>query len=159
MNCESCGASVMAGSSYCNRCGSSLGSRVEAPAAASHGDNYYNLVQSLVWAIVALSVAGVGVLIGLMTVMKQVLHFPPEAIAGFSAAVFALVLGGVSLFIWMLLRVWRADGPARPAGTAAASRSLPAAVTAPRLSPEPASVTEHTTRGLAEAERAAARGE
>jgi hypothetical protein len=152
MICETCGVSVAGGSSFCNRCGASIGMRGVPLGGDGRDDNYYNMVQSLIWAIVSVSIAGIGVLIGLMAVLKNVLNFPLHLIVGFSAAAFAVVLAADLLFIWMLLKVWRGGGPSRASSVLVPAIPAPP-IQQPRLSAEPASVTEHTTRGMGDAVR------
>ncbi len=144
MYCSSCGTAVMPGLSYCNRCGAGLNAR-EAKAmkrsevAAEH----------LVWAIVSVSVGGLGVILALMALMKQALNFSVDLIALFSLLSFLLLIGAESVFIWQLLR---SKASAKKAGdithlNESATRELDAAHG--RALPEPApSVTEQTTRAF-----------
>jgi hypothetical protein len=78
MYCSFCGTALTAGLSYCNRCGAELGPDRSAarPKEAPQ--------ESLVWAIVAVTVVGLGGIIGLMAVMKEVLHFNDAPIIAFS---------------------------------------------------------------------------
>lgn len=149
MYCSSCGSAVTPGLSYCNRCGAELNAN---PATKeSGGTKGSDLPESLVWAIVAVSVGGLGVLIGLMAVMKNELHFANGLIALFSLLSFVLLLAAESIFIWLLLSSQRrareneaADTP-QLKGTATKELGEPQG----RMLAEPAmSVTEHTTRTL-----------
>ena len=66
MYCSSCGAAVTEGLSYCSRCGAEISARKSTvplkPAAVP---------ESLVWAIVAVSVGGLAVLIGLIHLLHK----------------------------------------------------------------------------------------
>jgi predicted amidophosphoribosyltransferase len=70
MYCSSCGAAVSQDLSYCNRCGAKLN--------GVKGDSAIKLSEakpeSLINAIVAVFVCGLGAIIGLMAVMKAVLN-------------------------------------------------------------------------------------
>ena len=97
MYCSSCGSAVTPGLSYCNRCGAEL------TAKKSGSQNTPQLPEYLVWSIVAVSVGGLGVLIGLMAVMKNELHLANGLIVLFSLLSFLLLLAAESIFIWLLL--------------------------------------------------------
>jgi len=102
---------------------------------------------------VAVSVGGLALLIGLMAVMKNELHFANGLILLFSLLTFILLLGAESVFIWLLLNSQRrarsgendADEITQLKETTTRELREPAE----RLLAEPAvSVTEHTTRTL-----------
>jgi predicted amidophosphoribosyltransferase len=143
MFCPSCGTSVKPSLSYCHRCGAELNAK--APGAKPT-ETY---PESLVWAIVAVSVGGLAILIGLIAVMKES-HFNDGLIAGFAGLAFLLLLAAESVFISLLLRSRR---EAKETGNVIqpqnpTMRELD--VTSARVLPEPASsVAEHTTRTLA----------
>ncbi|SRR6266480_834981 len=151
MYCASCGSAVTPGLSYCNRCGAGLSTKSAANSSA--GAKGSQLPESLVWAIVAVSVGGLALLIGLMAVMKNELHFANGLILLFSLLTFILLLGAESVFIWLLLNSQRrarsgendADEITQLKETTTRELREPAE----RLLAEPAvSVTEHTTRTL-----------
>lgn len=143
MFCPSCGTEVPPSLSYCNRCGAELNAKSRNPIHSSD-----NLMISLVWAIVAVTVGGLGVIIGLMAMMKETLHFEEGLISGFAGLAFLLIMAADSIFIWLVLR---SRNGAKEAGDKIKSprptlRDLDAP---PRGLPEPAiSVTENTTRTL-----------
>ena len=143
MYCSSCGSAVPPGLSFCNRCGIDLRVKEESPAKRSGP-----APDSLVWGIVAVTIIGLGSVIALMVIMKEVLHFNDGLINGFSAATFlSFVLVDV-LFAWLLLSSKRGQAKAdREELKAELARELAAAP--PRSLPEPPqSVTDHTTRTL-----------
>lgn len=147
MYCASCGTAITPGLSYCKRCG------VELAVQESRGNKLSQVpMESLVWAIVAVAIVGVGANIGLMAVMKEVLHLESGLILGAAALSFLPFLAAEILFIWMMLRslTGRAGEIARVRG--ATTRELEGSQ--PRALQEPASsITEHTTHTLDHARR------
>lgn len=100
MYCSSCGSAVTQGLSYCNRCGAELNAQ---PASKESGSTRGpQLPESLVWAIVAVSVGGLALIIGLMAVMKNELHFTNGLILLLSLISFGLLAAAESVFIWLL---------------------------------------------------------
>jgi len=71
MFCSACGSALPANLTYCNRCGAKLGG-VKADDIAKPVEFY---PESLVWAVVAVFLGGLALTIGLMSVMKEVVHF------------------------------------------------------------------------------------
>ena len=144
MYCSSCGSAVPPGLSFCNRCGIDLRVKEESPAKRSGP-----APDSLVWAIVAVTTIGLGSLIALMVIMKEVLHFSDGLINGFSAATFLSFILVDLLFAWLLLssKRSRTNAANREELKAELARELAAVQT--NSLPEPAqSVTDHTTRTL-----------
>ena len=143
MYCSSCGTTVTESLSYCNRCGAEVNAEKRTvplkPAA---------IPEFLVWAIVAVSVGGLAMLIGLMAVMKE-LRFNEGLIALFSLLSFLLLLGAESVFIWLMVR---AKSTTKELAVLAQSRELTTSeldARQVRALPEAApSITEHTTRTL-----------
>lgn len=144
MYCSSCGSAATPGLSYCNRCGAELNAK--KPRSTKESE----LPESLVWAIVAVSVGGLGVLIGLMAVMKNELHLSNGMIFIFSLLSFALLLAAESVFIWLLLHSARQAKLREQAGSEitqlSGSTTKELAETRQRYLAEPGSVTEQTTR-------------
>ena len=143
MYCSSCGAVVARGLSYCKHCGEKLNEAKDTvgtqPAQIAP--------ESLVWAIVAVFVVGFGCTIGLMAVMKEVVHFNDGLIGAFTLASFLLMLLIECVFVGLLLR--RNRTPKEVYDTASLKEH--AALDAPqaRMLAEPApTVTEHTTRNF-----------
>src|SRR2546422_1394399 len=99
MYCSSCGIAVSPSSGYCNRCGVELNAKQSTPSGASQ--------ESLVWALVSVTVVGIGAVIGLMAVMKQVVHFENPLIVAFSLLIFLAFLGVDGVIIWLLLPPYR----------------------------------------------------
>ena len=95
MFCSSCGATVSSGLSFCNRCGSELGSKKRSGS---------DIPESLIWAIVAVSVGGLALIIGLMAVMKNELHFDNQLILWISLLAFLPLLVAEFVFISLLLK-------------------------------------------------------
>ena len=144
MYCSSCGTAVTPNLSYCNRCGAELSPKERGVTGKSEVT-----LDSLVWAIVSITIAGLGVIIGLMAVMKRVLNFPDGLIIAFTFLSFLAFLGADSVFIWLLLRSRRSD---KDDGPMIRWKGLPTSDLddkQARALPEPASsVTGNTTRTL-----------
>ena len=145
MYCSSCGAAVARGLSYCNLCGAKLGGAKEESVTKP----VELFSESLVWAIVTVFVIGLGVTIGLMAVMKDLLNFSQGLIIAFTLLSFLLTFVVEGVLIWLLLQNRR---DAKEAGDTAllkeqTTRELDTAQA--RALPEPVpSVTEHTTRSF-----------
>jgi uncharacterized paraquat-inducible protein A len=142
MYCSSCGVAATPGLSYCNQCGAKLnGAKSDSAAKASE-----LFPESLAWAIVSVFIVGLGCIIGLMAMMKELLNFSEKLIVMFALLSFAMMFVVEGVLIWMLL--------SRRSGTKAAGEAvqLKGQVTKElgpaqaRAFTEPASVTEHTTR-------------
>jgi len=110
------------------------------------------LPESLIWAIVSVFVVGMGTIIGLMAMLKQLLDLGQGIVIAFGLLGFALMIAVESVFIYLLLRRRRtgakeAGGDEKlPAGRA--TKELDAAREARSL-PEPVpSVTEQATRAF-----------
>ncbi|HEV7645210.1 MAG TPA: hypothetical protein VGO50_14800 [Pyrinomonadaceae bacterium] len=90
MYCSSCGKSVIPGLSYCNHCGYKLtpGKKPEPGTISEASFNF------LIAALLGLPIAGIGVLIGLLTVMKKELGMGDNVVA--AVAFFAFFLLTIS---------------------------------------------------------------
>ena len=144
MYCSFCGTALTPGLSYCNRCGAELGARDRSAAGPKEAPQ-----ESLVWGIVAVTVVGLGGIIGLMAVMKNVLQFNDGLIIVFSLLFFLAFLGVDAMFIWLLLR----SKIGYRYGEGMAQQKVPSTIelseARARVLPEPAaSITEHTTRTM-----------
>jgi hypothetical protein len=144
MYCSSCGVAVNPGLSYCNRCGAEVGAKERSTNKLSELS-----AGSLVWAIVAITIVGLGAVISLLARLKETPEFAGP-IMGFSVLSLLIILATEILFIWLLLRSkTAAKGAADPSqlkGTPALreldggqAQAIPASTV---------SVTEHTTRTL-----------
>lgn len=145
MYCASCGSSVKPNLSYCNACGEKLNNSKDREGNAS----MLATPDSLIWAIVAVTIAGLGILIGLMSVMKKELQFDDGIILGFSSLVLLLIVAIDATFIWQFLR--RNQSGRETISTARLRELITKELNAapPRALPEPVpSVTEHTTRSI-----------
>lgn len=142
MYCSSCGEAVKPDLSYCNRCGTELGGKERSATKP-----FDISPDSLVWAIVAVSVGGLAILIGLMAVMKES-NFSLGLIVVFTALSFLLLLGAASVFIWLLLR--SKSGAQGASAIAQARQQVTKELGAAQTHAlEPAlSITEQTTRTL-----------
>ncbi len=145
MYCSACGSVVKPNLTFCNRCGAKLKNLKSEEVSKSDEAP----AEALVWAIVAVFSVGLGATIGLMAVMKQVLHFNNGLISAFAGVSFLVMLIVEIVFISMLLRKRRPpvaeDDIERLRDQVIAELSA-----APvRLPGDPAvSVTEHTTHSF-----------
>ena len=147
MYCLSCGTAVTPGLSYCNHCGARLG-RVEGDSVTKSSELK---PETLVGAIAAVFIFGLGGIIGLMAVMKYVFDQRDNLglIIFFTLLSFLIMVAVEGVFIRMLLgrnRSAKEAGDTKPFEEQAAKELDDARA---RVLPEPASsVTEHTTRTL-----------
>ena len=141
MYCSSCGKAVSRGLSFCNQCGTRVGGAQE-PDAGRLSEASHNF---LLAGILGIPIAGVGVLIGLMSVMKKELGFSNELVVAFASLGFLLLLAAEGVFIWTLIHRTRA---ARETGQEESASNVLGEARVREL-PEPTSfVTESTTRTL-----------
>ena len=147
MYCSSCGSAAPPGLSYCNRCGADL--RVKELSPESPARRSGPSPDSLVWAIVGVTTIGLGAVIALMVITKEVLHFNDGLINGFSVATFLSFLLVDVLFAWLLLSSKRDQKRSNDLVQLKAEITRELSSAQPHSLPEPAnSVTEHTTRTL-----------
>ena len=152
MYCSTCGVAVAKGAPYCNYCGAKLGGAQGGGKALGDGGNKPAevLPECVIWAIVSIFVVGFGCTIGMMAVMKNVLHASDSIINTVILLSFLLMFSIEGVFIWLLVN--RRQGAAQEAGAAGRSnaqetKELGGAQA--RALPEPMpSVTEHTTRAF-----------
>jgi hypothetical protein len=148
MYCSSCAAAVTPGLSYCNRCGAEL-----IPKKSSASSKGAQLIESLVWAIVGVSVGGLALLIGMMAVMKHELNFENQMILLVLLLSFLPLLAAETVFIWLLLRSkgWINEREKATTDLTEFKKAATKELDKPqeRLLTEPAgSVTDQTTRTL-----------
>src|SRR6185503_5117705 len=99
MYCSSCGKAVSGGLRYCTRCGTELSAMDRGTSKPSESAQ-----ETFVWALAFVTILGVGAVIGLMAVMKEVVHFGNELILGITLLTFLAFLGVDVVIIWLLLR-------------------------------------------------------
>ena len=143
MYCSSCGTNIVRGLAYCNHCGEKLVTSQTQIAKTSEVPP-----ESLVWAIVAIFVVGMGTIIGLMAVMKNALNFDIGPIMFFTMVSFALMVIIEAVFIWLLLSR-RRQSKALMEMSSNAQPTKELSEGAQRVLPEPMhSVTDQTTRAF-----------
>lgn len=99
MYCPSCGVDVNSGLSFCNRCGARISAGTELdPNALS--ESSFNL---LVGALLTIPIVGIGLILGLMVVMKQELGFKDEIVMTAVFLSFLLLLAAEAGFIWLMI--------------------------------------------------------
>jgi hypothetical protein len=149
MFCPSCGKSVNPGLSFCNHCGARVAGKTE-DGVGRIPESSFNL---LVIALIGVPIAGIGVIIGLLTVMKKELGFGEEMIGVIVLMSFILLLIAELGLIWLLRhhtkmskRSNEPQQPALPQTPDVVIKGLPESQMQP-IQPMQ-SVTEHTTRTL-----------
>ena len=148
MFCSSCGTSVSPELSYCNRCGAEL-----TPRDLEFSKRLGGVQESLVFFLIAVTIIGIGAIIGLMAVMKEVVHFSNELILAFTLLTFLIVLGVDSVIIYLLLRPMRKAGQHQRAQKKELITNQ-LGERASRELPEPSfNITDHTTHTLEPVER------
>ncbi len=144
MYCSSCGVAIAQGLNYCNYCGAKLSGAKSDNAIKSSEVKPDALIQ----AMVAVFVCGLGAIIGLMVVMKNVLDLNVWPILAFTLLSFMIMIMIEGVLIRQLRGkrgAWEAGDTMRLKGQA--TKELDAAQG--RVLPEPVpSVTEHTTRAF-----------
>jgi hypothetical protein len=145
MYCSSCGTAVMPGLNYCKRCGAKLsGAKDEEIAKPAEPAPEFILIIGMVISFVA----GLGVIMGLMAVMKG-LDFPPALITAFSLISFLMMLVIEGVFIWKLLGPKRGVKDIRQTGRLKEQEMKELGAEQGSWITDPApSVSEHTTHTL-----------
>ena len=100
MYCSACGSAIPPELSYCNRCGARVGGSKDDSIAKTTS----TYPESLVWAIVAVFVCGLGAIIGMMAVMKKVVGFDAGIILAITYISLFMTLAVVGVFVAMLLK-------------------------------------------------------
>lgn len=95
MFCSACGAEVSPDLNFCNRCGKELIGGIKQSATE---------IESFIWAIVGITIGGIGVIIGLMAVMKNVIGFDTDVIMIVTFLSFFMLLTADVAFIMLLLK-------------------------------------------------------
>jgi hypothetical protein len=140
--------------SFCNTCGARLGGAANEDTPGQMSESSFNL---LVAAILAIPIAGIGIIIGLLVVMKKELLLRDEIVATVALMAFVLLLVSEGGLIWLLIHRTRgAKKEKKKAGLPPAdTQRLPDVVMKglnegqPRTAQDAvSSVTEHTTRTL-----------
>lgn len=150
MFCPSCGKSIDSGLSYCKHCGARVAG-ISDDSVDQIPESSFNL---LVIALIGLPIAGIGVIIGLLSVMKKELGFGEEMIGVIVFMSFILLLLAELGLIWLLRhhtkmskRSAEMRQPALAQTPDVVIKGLAEAHTQPAYQPME-SVTEHTTRTL-----------
>lgn len=155
MYCSTCGTAVIPGLNYCKNCGARVGG-AKIDDADKLSESSFNL---LVASILAIPIAGIGIIIGLMTVMKDKLGFSNELIGAVVAGAFLLLFVSETALIFLLMqraRIVRKKPLDDSGGLKENAQQLPGALpktldrakTRELVEPMQPTVTENTTRSL-----------
>ena len=143
MFCSSCGSAIPQNLTYCSRCGVKVPAKVESLTTPGNFSP-----QSLVWAMVSLFVAGTGVIIGLMAVMKIGVELNVGIILLITMLCFTLMALLEGVFVWLLLSAKR-NTRVHPTEQLPENSTKELTEAQPRALSEPvSSVTDHTTRAF-----------
>jgi hypothetical protein len=150
MFCSSCGKSVNPGLSYCNHCGARAAGKADG-GPGQMPESSFNL---LVGSLIGVPIAGIGIIIGLLTVMKRELGFGEEMIGVIVLMSFILLLIAELGLLWLLRhhtkmskRSYEPQQPGLPQTPDVVIKGLPEGQIHSIHQPMQ-SVTEHTTRTL-----------
>jgi hypothetical protein len=152
MFCSTCGTAVNQGLNYCKNCGARV-SADRVDDAEKLSESSFNL---LVAAVISIPIAGLGIIIGLMSVMKDTLGFSNELIVAFVIGAFALLFISETALLVLLMarrRIVRRgkDDDSRPKDNAqlpdVVIKGVGGAKTRELVEPVP-SVIDETTRSL-----------
>jgi hypothetical protein len=150
MFCSNCGKFIGEGLNFCKSCGA----KVNDKKSGDVGNLSESSFNTLVAGILGIPIAGIGVIIGLISVMKES-GFTNESIIACASISFVLLLTAEATFIWLL---WSRTRRSEQTGddfhakenaqlNSVVAKELGAAQTQHFVEPI-ASVTEHTTRPL-----------
>jgi len=150
MFCSKCGQFIGEGLNFCKSCGA----KVSDAKSGDVGKLSESAFITLVSGIIAIPIAGLGVVIGLMSVMKES-GFSSDAIFISMLISFALLLAAEVTFIWLLWSRTRTvketvgdtNFKENAQINSAAAKELGAAQTRDFVEPI-SSITEHETRPL-----------
>lgn len=144
MHCSSCGQAIVEGLSYCKHCGARVdGAKEHNPIKLPEAS-----LNVILGGILGIPIAGLGIVIGLMSVMKKELGFSNSVIIIVTFLSFLLLLAAEAALIWLLLqtrtRTVRETGDGSQL-TEVVTKELGEAQVRELYEPVP-SVTENTTR-------------
>jgi hypothetical protein len=151
MYCSSCGTALIQGLNYCKNCGARVGG-AKTDEAGKLSESSFNL---LVAAVLAIPIVGLGIIIGLMSVMKKELDFDNQMIIVIVSMSFLLLLVSEGVLVWLLIQRTRkvkenAENPPSKDNAQlneVVIKGLNAAKTRELVEPPP-SVIDETTRHL-----------
>jgi hypothetical protein len=148
MYCASCGKDIVEGLRFCNRCGAQIGDDTDPNALAESSFN------ALVGALLTIPIVGIGLILGLLVVMKRELGFADDAVMVVVFLSFLLLTAAEGGFIWLMLSRTRrkkkkvmSDVAGQPQLNEASTKTLSEGQPLGFGEAAP-SVTEHTTRTL-----------
>jgi hypothetical protein len=148
MYCPACGTMVLSGLNYCKNCGARVSEKKESGGGNQLSEASVNF---LIAALLGIPIVGIGLIIGLMSVMKKELGFDNDFIGTVIFLSFVLLLAAEAGFVWLLLSRTRAkttkDSATKPELKEAAKKELGEAQEQDFVPPAH-SITENTTRSF-----------
>jgi hypothetical protein len=144
MYCSTCAAAIPQNLTYCNRCGARVGAKGDELAKPI---GFYP--ESLIWAIVAVFIGGIGVLIGLIAVMREVAGFDLSMVWAVTMISFMMMLGIEGVLIYMFFSGRKTAKQLISGSRLKEQKTKELEEASIPLLPEPVpSVTEQTTRSF-----------
>jgi hypothetical protein len=148
MYCSTCGVTVAQGLSFCKHCGAKL--------SAENGDGLagYSELKAesfLISAMVVVFILGLGVIMGLMAVMKNGIDLEAPQIIPFAILSFLMLFIIEGVIVWRMMRrdrLAKASVAATAPPSEQTTKELDAARARSLAEGMPPSVTEHTTRAF-----------
>lgn len=99
MYCSTCGGAINRGLSYCNHCGART-SGEQATGKNELSETSFNL---LVSALIAIPIVGLGIIMGLLVLMKREMGLANDLVFAVLAMSFLLLLTSEGALFWLLL--------------------------------------------------------
>lgn len=150
MYCPSCSKDVNPGLSFCNHCGARIAEGNDPDPNPLSETSFHVLIGALL----TIPIVGIGLILGLMVVMKQELGFGDEVVMSVVFLSFLLLLAAEAAFIWLMITRTKTRnvkaGPTKSHEIEGGDGTVKGLGEGTPLGiPEPVhSVTDHTTRTL-----------
>lgn len=150
MYCSACGGAINPGLSYCNHCGARIGGTEESDKNNLPASSFNFLVA----AVIAIPTVGIGMIMGLLVLMKKELGLANDLTFAVLAMCFILLLASEGALLWLLIsRAKRKKyenkiQPHNPELKNAKTKELQAPTSGGIYETGVPTVTEHTTRQL-----------
>jgi hypothetical protein len=148
MFCSTCGNPLSESLVFCNKCGKRV---KDAPQNEPGGPSEAS-TNFLIAAMLGIPIAGIGIVIGLISVMKKELDFPNDVILTMAFMGFALLIFAEFGFLYLLVSRTKfrkaKDQDHPPRQLSEAQTKTLAEAQFQNMAAPPASVTESTTRSF-----------
>jgi hypothetical protein len=102
MFCSACGNQLVTGLSFCNKCGAPTGAAKDKDKSRDPDLLSESSINFLVAGMIGIPIAGIGVIIGLVSVLKKELHFEDGVVLTFTLMAFILLLAAELGILFLL---------------------------------------------------------